>query len=105
MMFFRFIVGIDVLHGGIATHYCESVRISQLEQALINLENVNDIEKVLDKYCPKIEAEFSLAKHLPLINKCFSSSTVEDILKNLEIDGSKFAKNTIQACVRRKCFF
>lgn len=84
------------MHGGIATHYCESSRISELEQALINLENVNDIECVLDKFCPKTDLEFSLAKYLPQINKCFSASTIEGILKNLEEEDTEWAKETIK---------
>lgn len=84
------------MYGGIATHYCESGRIAELEQALINLENVNDIEHVLNTFCPKNDLEFSLAKYLPQINKCFNASTVEEILKNLEEDGTEWAKETIK---------
>lgn len=71
------------------------MRIPHLEKALISLENVNDIETVLDEYCMKIESEFSLAKHLPQINKCFNASTIEEILRNLEMDGTEWARQTI----------
>lgn len=89
-------VGIDVLHGGIATHYCESTKVAELERVLINLENVDDIENVLNEFCPKIVSAFSLAAHIDQINKCFSASKVEEILSNLEEDGSDWAKNTIK---------
>lgn len=89
-------LGIDALHGGIATHYCHSTRIPDLEYALTNLKNVDDIEEVLIAFCPKIESKFSLAKHLDQINKCFNASTVEEILSNLENDGTDWAKQTIK---------
>lgn len=87
------------MHAGIATHYCDSRKIGDLEQALIDLENVDGIEMVLNEYCPKINSTFSLAKHLDQINRCFSASTVEAILSNLEEDGSDWAKKTIQVSV------
>lgn len=92
------------MHGGIATHYCESTRIPELEQALINLENVNDIECVLDKFCPKTDLEFSLAKYLPQINKCFSAPTIESILKNLEEEDTEWAKETIKVKAKNMYF-
>lgn len=84
------------MHGGIATHYCDSSKIRKLEKALIDLENVDDVEKVLDEFCPKINSEFSLAKHFDQINRCFSAPTVEGILNNLEEDGTDWAKETIK---------
>lgn len=94
--FFFLIQGIDVLHSGIATHYCESARIAELEQALLNLENPDDIHKVLNEFCPKIKAEFTFARHLDQINKCFDAPTIEGILRNLENDDTDWAKQTIQ---------
>lgn len=88
--------GIDNLYAGIATHYCPSSKIGPLEQALIDLEDVNDIEAVLDHFCPKVNAEFSLEKHFDQINKCFSASTVEEILKSLEDNGTDWARDTVK---------
>lgn len=96
MFIFRSFLGIDALYGGIATHYCPSERLPLLEEALINLQNVNDVEKVLAEYCPKTDLEFSLAKYLPQINKCFDAPTIEGILKRLEDDGTEWAKQTIK---------
>lgn len=84
------------MHGGIATHYCDSSKIHDLERALIELENMDAVENVLDKFCPKVQSEFSLAKHLDQINRCFGASTVEGILKNLEDDGTQWAEETIK---------
>lgn len=84
------------MYAGIATHYCDSTKIDELEKALIALENVDDIENVLNEFCPNIESEFSLAKHMEQINKCFSASTVEGILNKLQEDGSEWAQQTIE---------
>lgn len=64
---------------------------------MINLENTNEIERVLNDFCPPVvDGEFSLAKYLEQIDTCFSASTIEEILLNLEIDGSDWARQTIK---------
>lgn len=84
------------MHSGIATHFCPSDKLQALEQALINLENVDEIERVLNDFCPHVAGEFSLAKYFKQINACFSASSIEEILLNLEMDGSDWAKQTIK---------
>lgn len=84
------------MYAGIATHFCPSEKIQELEEALINLENPNEIERVLDNFCPPVDGEFSLSKYLEQIDTCFSASTIEEILLNLENDGSDWAKQTIK---------
>lgn len=86
------------MYAGIATHYCHSSKIGDLEQALINLNDANDIEMVLNDFCPKQNAEFSLSEHLDRINKCFNATTVEEILNRLEDDGTDWAQDTIKVC-------
>lgn len=89
--------GKDVLAVGVATHYCESAKIPQVERALLELKHPDDAGKLLDQLCPVESAsEFSLAKHLNQINQCFSAPTIEGILTNLEKDGSDWAQKTIQ---------
>lgn len=92
-------IGGDVLHAGIATHYCDSSRLPVIERALLTLRHSNDVEYVLNNHCPKLKSEFSLAKHLHQINKSFTASSVEGILSNLERDSSEWAKRTIKVCI------
>lgn len=82
------------MYAGIATHFCRSDKIHALEQALINLENANEVERILNDFCPPVDGEFSLAKYLEQIDACFSASSIEEILLNLENDGSDWAKQT-----------
>lgn len=96
--------GKDVLNVGIATHYCDSSKIAEVEQAIIALKNANDVGNVLDKLCPSDNSsEFSLTKHLDQINKCFAAPTIEGILANLEKDKSEWAQKTIQVCMLIYC--
>lgn len=70
--------------------------MSELEQALIGTKNNSDVENVLNKFCPRVDSEFCLAKHRTQIDKCFNATTIENILKNLEADNSDWAQQTIK---------
>lgn len=90
------ILGQDVLHSGLATHYCDSSKIPELQQTLLNMKDANDIENVLEQFCPKSKSEFTLSKYMDQINKCFDADSIEEILENLKKDGSSWAKKTIR---------
>lgn len=68
----------------------------EIEKALLSLENSNEVEEVINRFCPKPKTEFTLNKHLDQINKTFDARSVEEILSNLEKDGSEWAKQTIK---------
>lgn len=86
--------GRDVQKAGIATHFCESAKIPELEEALVKAD-VKQIGTILDKFSPKDDYEFSLQKKMTLINRCFSAKSVEEIIQNLKKDGSEWANETI----------
>lgn len=85
-----------MLHAGIATHFCDSSKLSDLENALLDLNNLNDMEGVMNHFCPKPNTEFTLSKHLDQINKYFAASSIEEILNSLKQDDSEWAKQTIK---------
>ncbi|KAB0801939.1 hypothetical protein PPYR_04125 [Photinus pyralis] len=87
--------GYDVFLAGIATHYCDSNRMPELEEALSKCNNDRDIKDTLKKFGNSLDTPFSLAPVLSKINKCFSAPSIETILKALEEDGSDWARNTI----------
>lgn len=97
--------GADALHAGVATHFCDSAKIPELEKALLNIKNTNQIENVLNDFCFKPKTQFSLTKYLPQINKHFSASSVEGILYSLEQDDSEWAKHTIKVISFFEIFF
>ncbi|KAH8347019.1 hypothetical protein KR059_004112 [Drosophila kikkawai] len=88
--------GGDVFYSGIATHYCESSKISDLETALLNCPDADDVPELLQKYHSTPEKPFSLQPVLEQINKNFSADSVEGIFENLKNDGSEWANKTIE---------
>lgn len=93
------LLGPDVFHAGVATHYCESSKIPEIEKALLTLKNSNEVEGVINHFCPKPRSEFGLSKHLDQINKSFDASSIEEIISNLEEDNSEWARKTIKVCL------
>lgn len=72
--------GVDVLLAGIATHFVPSERLENLKTDLLTSQETN-IEKILNKYQPNLNHEFSLAPHMSQIEHCFSASSVEEIIE------------------------
>lgn len=98
-------IGQDILHARIATHYCESSKIPEIENALLSIKNSNEVESLLNGLCPKPKSEFVLSKHLDQINKTFKASSMEEILGNLEKDNSEWSKRTIKVCLQHLHFW
>ncbi|KAM7380871.1 hypothetical protein PAMP_004141 [Pampus punctatissimus] len=90
--------GRDVHRAGVATHFVESKKISDLEKELVDLKSpsADDVSRVLDSFHNESsldsEKPFVLDQHISDIDRLFSSSTVEGIMENLKADGSEFAK-------------
>ncbi|XP_065076165.1 3-hydroxyisobutyryl-CoA hydrolase, mitochondrial [Ochlerotatus camptorhynchus] len=87
--------GKDVTKAGIATHYVESKDLEALEKELFATSNSSEVNNVLSKFNVKDNAEFVLAKNIKQINECFSATTIEQIIANLEKDGSDWAHSTL----------
>ncbi|XP_012997971.1 3-hydroxyisobutyryl-CoA hydrolase, mitochondrial isoform X2 [Cavia porcellus] len=94
--------GRDVYRAGIATHFVDSGKLPMLEEDLLALKapSKESIAEVLASYHAesKIEQDkpFILEEHMDKINRCFSASTVEGIIENLQRDGSPFALEQLQ---------
>ncbi|XP_017967946.1 3-hydroxyisobutyryl-CoA hydrolase, mitochondrial isoform X1 [Drosophila navojoa] len=88
--------GGDVYYAGIATHYCESSKVPELETALLNCPDADDVPEILEKFHSKPEKPFSLTPVLEQINKHFSAGSVEEILESLRTDDSDWAKKQLE---------
>ncbi|KAH8383129.1 hypothetical protein KR009_007038, partial [Drosophila setifemur] len=88
--------GGDVFYSGIASHYVESTKIPELETALLNCPDADDVPELLQKFHSTPEKPFSLEPVLEQINKNFTADSVEGILENLQNDGSEWAKKTLE---------
>jgi len=71
--------GVDCLKAGIATHFCESSKLPELEKELVNCKNPEtDVKEILDRSTKASNVDshvFSLAPHLEQIENCFSAPT------------------------------
>ncbi|KAK4882991.1 hypothetical protein RN001_006310 [Aquatica leii] len=94
------LTGSDIYKAGIATHYCESQSIKELEELLVQCSNHDDIKNVLNKFNKNDGKPFSLDSILPKINKCFAAPTVEQIIQELETDGSDWAKGVLNTLAK-----
>ncbi|KAJ8958256.1 hypothetical protein NQ318_017399 [Aromia moschata] len=92
--------GPDTVKLGIATHYCKSENLKDLEDDLLRCSNESDIKAALDKFHIDDRSEFTLAPVLEKINYCFSADTMEEILSRLEKDGSKWAEDTTDTLLK-----
>jgi len=94
--------GRDVQRAGVATHFCESSKMPEVEQELMSLANPSDkaVAAVLDAHhsaCKLDEDKpFVLQEHIATIDDAFAASTVEQILQNLENNGSPWALKQVE---------
>ncbi|XP_076858444.1 3-hydroxyisobutyryl-CoA hydrolase, mitochondrial [Brachyhypopomus gauderio] len=94
--------GRDVQRVGVATHFVQSDKISALENDLVDLTSpsVRDVAYLLDTYQEQstLDAEkpFVLQQHTQAIDRLFEASCVEEILENLQKDGSAFAQKQME---------
>jgi len=90
------IKGFDLKKVNLASHYIESSKMEELEKQLIICKSHKDVQKTLDGFETSPASTHSeLDDILPKICKCFAGATVEEIYENLRIDGSNWAKSTI----------
>lgn len=87
--------GEDVLNAGVATHYCPSDKLKHLESALLNCNDSDDIPDIMNSLTTRPQQKFVLSPHLNTINKCFAGCSVEEIIKNLNEEGSEWSKKIL----------
>ncbi|KAJ8032296.1 3-hydroxyisobutyryl-CoA hydrolase, mitochondrial [Holothuria leucospilota] len=94
--------GKDTLHAGYATHYVESAKVGELEQALLELKNPSfeNVDEILNHYNEKCQIDknkpFSLASRQEDIDRLFSGNTVEEIFEALHEDRSEWALEQLE---------
>lgn len=88
--------GSDVFRAGIATHFVQSKDLKNLEVALLECTNDQDIKNVLLNFVKKDLPEFSLKPVIDQINQCFAPQLVEEVISRLKSDGSKWAEDTLK---------
>ncbi|XP_059173608.1 3-hydroxyisobutyryl-CoA hydrolase, mitochondrial-like [Physella acuta] len=96
--------GRDVVRAGLSSHYIDHAHIPLLEEALENLPHpvsMETVDKVLTAFQEKSETKFpdkfSLEEHRQQIEDCFTAESVEEIVENLQQDGSEWAMKQLSA--------
>ncbi|XP_061143511.1 3-hydroxyisobutyryl-CoA hydrolase, mitochondrial [Syngnathus typhle] len=90
--------GRDVHRAGIATHFVESDKMSNLEKELVDLRSpsADNIARVLDSFHGESSLDcdkpFVLEQQMADIDRLFDATSVEGVVRNLKADGSQFAK-------------
>ncbi|CAJ0942207.1 unnamed protein product, partial [Mesorhabditis belari] len=90
--------GADTFHAGLTTHYIESSQLPALEKALSEFKQVDDetVKRTLASFGSKQLPPFSLEKQLRQIRETFGGKSVEEIIENLNKDGSEWATTQIK---------
>lgn len=99
----------DCLYAGIATHYCPSAQLGELEQRIRAMgDGVADLDAVSTTICTFVgranpdAAKAVLETNAVAIEHCFggSSASAEDILSRLESQGTAWAKGVLSSLRR-----
>jgi enoyl-CoA hydratase len=81
--------GADAVHAGLATQFTPRAQLAALSQAL-----ARDGAGALAEHAAPLPA-FSLAAQRAALDHCFGASTVPQIVRHLEADGSDWAQRTL----------
>nr|CAD7446860.1 unnamed protein product [Timema bartmani] len=91
--------GYEVVKAGIATHFCESLRLPKLEKALLECKKPSAcVGHILDAFSAtslKKEVGSSVGPQLEQIKFCFAANTVEGIVERLAGEKSEWAQKTL----------
>lgn len=93
--------GIDMKRIGLISHFVENSKFENLEPSLLNCKSDEDLKSILDEFSTKPDGSKELDEVLNKTEKCFSGSSVEEIVENLKIDGSDWATKTLKVLSRK----
>lgn len=83
------IIGADAVHAGLATHFVPREQIAALATEIAR-DGVAAVAVAAAPLPP-----FSLAPHRPTIDACFSAGSVPEILKRLQREDTRWARETL----------
>jgi len=99
--------GRDVYKAGIATRMVHSSQLEQVEKDLVNLENPTrqDITDLLRKHhmnCQEgRERDYLVLRdYEKYMARCFIADNVQDVIKNLETDGTEWAREVLKVLMK-----
>ncbi len=87
----------DSLYLGLATHVVASDALQALDETLLAMDLGGDAHAAIDRVLAESTADLGpapLAAHQAAIDRCFDAGSVEEIVANLEAEGSNWAEET-----------
>ena len=87
----------DSLYLGLATHVVASDALQALDETLLATDLSGDAHAAIDRVLAESAADLGpapLAAHQAAIDRCFDAGSVEEIVANLEAEGSDWAEET-----------
>lgn len=83
--------GKEMIAVGLATHFVPSEKLEELENRLISLNSGKQtaIKNAIEEYSLRVKPDKeSILNKLPIIDKCFSKESVEDIITSFQAEAS-----------------
>ncbi|KAL7335844.1 3-hydroxyisobutyryl-CoA hydrolase, variant 3 [Mucor circinelloides] len=103
----RIVKAEDALFSGIATHFVPSSRLEALESRLAEIDEPNHdlVHTTIEEFAVERDhtpQNYTLhGEHRLIVDECFQYDTVEEIVKALKENGSKFALHTLDTMMKR----
>ena len=94
----------DSLYLGLATHVVASDALQALDETLLAADLGDDAHAAIDRMLAESAADLGpapLAVHQASIDRCFAGGSVEEIVANLETEGSDWAAETMTTLVQK----
>lgn len=97
------IKAIDTIYVGFGTHYVTPENMVALKEALCtmawddNEDAKTQVDAVIDAHTSEPAGESELAPHREQIDRCFAHERIEDIIADLQQDGTDWAQETLNA--------
>ena len=94
----------DSLYLGLATHVVASDALQALDETLLAADVESDARGTIDRLLAESAADLGpapLAAHQAEIDRCFDAVSVEEIVANLEAEGSDWAQETLATLLQK----
>ncbi|XP_078439127.1 ATP-dependent caseinolytic (Clp) protease/crotonase family protein [Wolffia australiana] len=81
--------GKEMVSAGLASHFVPSEKLKELEERLLKLNSGKEdkVKEIIEEFKIDVQPDDdSILNRLPIIDKCFSKETVEEILSSLETE-------------------
>lgn len=92
----------DALYAGLATHFVPRKHHGDFKEALIKEgpKTREDVSKIVERFIAEAPPS-DLKEHQALIDTCFEGESIEEILENLQQEGSSFSLQTRRTILSR----